>query len=584
MPRLNTEPKAPQTKSSPKKAKGKTKSTAAQPASTEPKKDKRGGCLAPPTRTHPKTGKIMTREQIAKEDEKASKDSERRQKIQEREEKAAKRKSEREEKEAAKSKKQKEKDDKATAKQREEDQGVEKRNRVADALLTECKELNIKTPSFRKLVREQGESLDVDGEGKVVVLDARGQNPIAIGPYLKSLGEDVTNELRKSERKRKTGWPKRERKPKVKPEDHGVVKIGAKEPSLPIDKKKPWADFPVPQGVLMNIHDAVVTPNMVTVGEGDETKQVMSGLRLTAKGEDLGVIDREAARELGRMVGFKVDFVDKLSSAPELATQVVNHMIGEYRPQLMMFAGDAERVRDVCPGWRATTSHSEVCQKAWNVMDGSYKDVEVRTCQVNRDGSMELILTTDVGKGQVTKAVGDYLKGGIRVTHRYGTDIKVGLFVERLSCLNGMTSCSTSYSWTTRGAGSIEAQLAYLEVQAFASMEKLDALVANAKKMAATKVSGDPEQAIKERMKQMGVPAKYLESVLDAFKQEPGDTEWHMLNSITRFATHSMGIGRGLREALMEGSGDWVRQFDVVKARMPRSIARRVGAEILAED
>lgn len=550
------------------------------PAAEAPKK---GGKKSESTQVDPKTGKIMTPEAKKKAEEKAAKDAEKKQRIQEREAAAAQKKAEREAKDKERAEKKAEREAAAKAKEDNKDADVAKRNLIADTLLKECQELKIKSPSLRKLVKEQGESLDVVDD-KIVVLDARGANPVSIETYLEGLGEDVVSDLKKSEKKRKTGWPKREPKPRIKPEEHGVVKLGAREPSIPIDESKPWAQFARPQGVLMNIQDAVVAPNMTTVGDGEEQKDIMTGLRLTAKGEDLGVIDREAVRELGRMIGFKVDFIDKLAANPSLACNVVNHMIGEYRPQLMMFAGDGERVRDVCPGWRETASHAEVAQKAYDVMVAQYPDVQIKTCTVGNDGHLELILTVDMGNGQITPEAGDYLKGGIRVTHRYGTEVKVGLFVERLVCTNGLTACSTSYGWTARGAGSVTAQLAYLEAQTLESMGRFQALVENAKKMAETKVSGDPEQAIKERMKQMGVPARHLDAILDAFRQEPGDTEWHMLNAITRFATHALGIGRNLREALMEGSGDWVRQFDVVKARIPRSIATRVGAEILQED
>lgn len=575
---------ASKAKAAPQKEKAAKPSPKKEEKAAPEKKDPRGGTQSPPTRTHPRTGKIMTAEDKAKEKAKADKDAEKKRKIEEREQKAAEKKAEREAKEKERAEKKAKKQEEEKSKSENKDAEVARRNAIADALLKDCQELGVKSPSLRKLVKEQGESLDVDSEGKAVVLDARGENPLRIGPYLESLGEEVTSELRKSQKKRKTGWPKREPSNRVRPEDHGVVKLDARPPALKIDKNKPWSKFAPPQGVLMNVQDATVVPNMATVQKDGKDEEVMAGLRLTAKGEDLGVFDREAVRELGRMIGFKVDFVDKLSSDPALACQVVNHMIGEYRPQLMLFAGDGERVRDVCPGWRETASHAEVCQKAWDVLNERFKDVEVKTCDVDKSGHLEFVLTVDAGSGQVTKKAGDYLKGGVRVTHRYGTEVKVGLFVERLVCENGMTSSSTTYSWTSRGAGSVSAQLDYLAVQAIDSMAKFEALVKNAKKMAATKVTGDPEQAIKERMRQMGVPARHLDGILEAFRLEPGDSEWHMLNAITRFATHTLGIGRSLREALMEGSGDWVRQFDVVKARIPRSIATRVGAEIISED
>ena len=537
-----------------------------------------------PTRVNPRTGKIMTPAEKAKEKEKHEAAAEKKKRIQEREAAAATKKAEREQKAADKAAASAERARLAAEKEQNKDKEVEVRNAIADGLLGECKDLSVNCPAFRKYVKDQGESFRLAEDGSVEVLDARGSNPLSVKAYFEQLDEDVKEAIKKIQKKRATGWKKREAKPRVKPEDHGVVKVGGREPILEIQANAPWSEFPKPEGVLMNIRDAVAVPNMIDSPTSDEPdRKIMSGLRLTAKDEDLGIFDKEALRELGRMVGFKVDFVDKLSGDPFLASGIVNHMIGQYRPQLMMFAGDGERVRDVCPGWRETTSHAEVCQQVWNTMTSMNDTAVLKTCRIASDGHLEMIVTVDLGNGQVTPKAGDYLKAGVRVTHRYGTEINVGLYVERLICENGLTSSTTNYSWTARGAGTSQSQLDHLVAQIGVCMGKFEALTENAKKMAEAKVAGDVEQILKERMRQMAIPARYYKEVLEMFQMEPGDTEWDMLNAITRFATHYGGLSRNLREALMEGSGLWVRDFDIVSARLPRSIASRVGAEILAD-
>lgn len=533
-----------------------------------------------PTQFNPRTGKIMNAEDRKKAEEKAARELEKKQKLAAKQEQLAAKKAERERKTLEREQKAIQRAEAKARAAELKDKTVEERNAIADALVAECRTLNIKTPSFRKLVKDQGESFSLGTDGKIQVLDARGSNPITVSAYLEGLGESVVETLRKTVSERKSGWPKREPSTRVKPEDHGVIKLDARQPSIAIDPTAPWASFPSPVGVLMNILDARVSADVAQTESGP----VYTGMRLSAKGEDLGKFDREALRYLGRMIGFKVDFVDKLSSNPNLAAEVVNHMISGYRPQLMMFAGDEQRIRDVFPGWREVVSHAEVCQKTWNTVASIYPNANIKSCTMSESGDLDLVITVDLGNGQVSPSEGDYLSAGVKVNHRYGTDIKVGLYLERLVCSNGMVSQTVNYSWTSRETGSAAAQLAYIESESLACLAKFPGIVDNARKMSQTEVHGDAEAAMKERMRQMGVPMKHLAGIVEAFKMEPGNTEWHMLNAITRFATHTMGIGRNLRTALMEGSGMWVEQFDVVKARMPRSIANRVGAEIILED
>lgn len=525
----------------------------------------------------PKTMKIMSPEDKEKAEAKAAIKEEKRRKIEEREAAQAEKRRIREQKMEEKLAKASARLERKKMTQEEKDANIKRKNEIADLLLKVCQEEKIKCPSFRKHVKGQGESFDINEDGDLVILDARGQNPVPFFSYIvEVLDEETLSAMKKTEPKRQSGWPKKESKKRVRPEEHGIVRLESRESIVPIEDEMPWSNFSRPTGVLMNIQDAVVAPQLI---DGK-----MVGLRLTAQGEDYGLLNREASRSLGRMIGYKVDFIDKISGNPELALGVVNHMIQDYRPQVMMFAGDNLEIRDVCPGWRDVASHAEICQSVYNTMKSRYQDVHIEKCEISKNGDLEFIVTVDTPNGQVTPQEGDYLQGGVRVTHRYGTEVKVGLFVKRLVCTNGLTASTTSYGWTSRGAGSIQSQIAYIEMQTIESLGRFESLVENARKMSTTIVEGDINQVIKERLKQMGVPMNNLSGIIEAYTQEPGNTEWHILNAITRFATHTMGLGRNMREVLMEGSGDWVHQFDVVKARIPRNIANRIGAQIIEGD
>lgn len=78
----------------------------------------------------------------------------------------------------------------------------------------------------------------------------------------------------------------------------------------------------------------------------------------------------------------------------------------------------------------------------------------------------------------------------------------------------------------------------------------------------------------------MGLPQRYWPALLAAFDEEPGDTEWDMLNAFTRLGTHN-NLGSTSRN-VQRAAGDWVGNFEMVTARLPRPMAQAVGAEILA--
>lgn len=80
----------------------------------------------------------------------------------------------------------------------------------------------------------------------------------------------------------------------------------------------------------------------------------------------------------------------------------------------------------------------------------------------------------------------------------------------------------------------------------------------------------------------MRVPRRFDERLVTAFRQEPGRSEWHMLNAFTWLATHG-GLPEANSAAIQRAAGSWTEGFDVVTARLPRPMAMQVGAHILEE-
>ncbi len=76
--------------------------------------------------------------------------------------------------------------------------------------------------------------------------------------------------------------------------------------------------------------------------------------------------------------------------------------------------------------------------------------------------------------------------------------------------------------------------------------------------------------------------AKLLhQAIAAAYDEEPGNTEWHLVNALTRVATHSADVSPNRQRLLQNIAGEFTRDFSLVDARLPNSVALRVGARIL---
>ena len=235
---------------------------------------------------------------------------------------------------------------------------------------------------------------------------------------------------------------------------------------------------------------------------------------------------------------------------------------------------------NILPAWRGVLPTRVTAEVVYQKLMEWYSDIDIDTAE-HGEGWALLRMLTPVAY-EVTPAVGDILRMGVEVRQQYGETISVSLFTKRLACLNGMLSNKTEFSWKQRlnDAGAAEFQALWLQEGIVKVVCSYTHLIEKAKLMAETYFEGDPSSALKERATAMGLPKKYVPHIITAFEEEPGNSEWHLLNAFSRFATHS-GIEPETSRDIMLSSGDWAEHFEMCSARLPRPLAVSVGARIL---
>ena len=332
-----------------------------------------------------------------------------------------------------------------------------------------------------------------------------------------------------------------------------------------IDPTMPWANWDNPTIYDAHIHEV-------------EVRRTNGDLSLMRGDERLGKVNTHCLRELSTRVGFPVDFVEKLDL--DLRELVINDRIQAARPQDFCFAVENDQVSNIMPGWRGINAHPTVAQLAYNVTQDLLGGVAIKTASVG-SGEMVLRFGTDF-KRPVTRRKGDVLSAGIEVRHSYGMDLGCSLFVERLVCTNGMTGFKNDFDWSRRTMGDAQSQLGFLTEGITRAAGQFEELVAKGQEMAEAKFSGDYATAIHERARLLHIPRRFWGDIVTAFNEEPGDTEWALLNAFTRFATHRADYA--LSRRLQADAGNWLTGFDIVTARLPRLIATRIGGQIMEID
>lgn len=347
-------------------------------------------------------------------------------------------------------------------------------------------------------------------------------------------------------------------------------------PVISITPDRPWSHIPMPESVGFNI-----TSGRVAYDDQRDS------IRLVMPDGSVGPeFTEEGIRSLGHLVGYRTDFIRKLMPATRVT--VINEMIMQHRDQIIQCIGHNGEISTIAPGWRDVVGHSEIIETAYNALRGSTlamkQDVDVRS--IDQIDSATMVCKIMANKqSKITAKKGDVLRAGIKIEYRYASLLKVSLYIERLICENGMESGSEVYTWTNnnKGVTNIVEQLDYITMAIADCSARFDAIVNRSIQMSETVVEGDPRNALLARARAMKIDPKYTPDILQAFDAEEGNTEWHMLNAITRFATHSKVINDLYRTRVQSGAGVWVDKFDLVNCRMPRPIAEKFGAQIMEE-
>lgn len=336
----------------------------------------------------------------------------------------------------------------------------------------------------------------------------------------------------------------------------------------------PWSEWKDSDVIQTEIH-AISTAMDET---GKLTLNVKDG---EGKTEEFGELTQPAIVELSKRIGFPTEFIQKLS--PELQPTVINDRIKAARKQKFSFVTDEDsRIIAASPGWRESTSHREIAQISYDALMGmdEVESVEVDMLQ-RKDGTLNLRFMTPI-QTAITPAVGDILQMGLNITHSFGTELSVSLFTKRLVCLNGMVSTNRPYGWTSDAAKTKGRQIEWLREAVTKAIEEYDLLIARASEMSRTLIQGDMSAALYQRARNLRIPQRFIPHILEAFNKEPGNTEWHMLNAITRFASHNADAQ--LRNRLQLDAGTWVENFKMATARLPLYMAQQGGYQIISTE
>lgn len=373
-----------------------------------------------------------------------------------------------------------------------------------------------------------------------------------------------------------------------------------------IDANMPWAAWPIPTSVNAEAHKMAVRPT------ANDTGQMRLGIHhITAANEWKfdGDLSESALEDLSKRASFPREFVSKLPLA--LQADVINtrlYAMAENtplsivtQPQLLHAADgpDISQMRtvthpdaphivtNIATGQRDAVPHPYVAQHAYNIVCDMCRGAQNVQVAMSRllDGGMSMRLRTSFSEEitQGGRAVGDVLALGIELQHRYGSLLEVYLYIERLICLNGMTSSRKEFEWKQALTGNQPEQLDWVRTGISQAVLEWPNIITRSRRMAATPLGGNPERAVAERAQAMGLRTAQVMQVIEAYRQEPIASEWGALNAITRWATHSPKITRDQQSRVQITAGNWIAEYDVCTARLPRSLATAVGATIIEE-
>ena len=332
-----------------------------------------------------------------------------------------------------------------------------------------------------------------------------------------------------------------------------------------IDPTKPWAEWSDPIATKVNLHSLSVEH------EGTE-------LFLKVGGDRAGRLTSKFMQLFGWSLKFPSEFIAKLS--PELRVAVINERILRNPDANFQIVSQEDQLQSFTSGWRNMASNRVIAQAAYNQVALRVEGDPLIDVARSDNGGMNLRIMLG-RQAEITPKKDDVLDYGFEIQHVPGTMINGRLYAKRLICLNGMTATEEVFAWQTRSNLGIPQQIEWVQNRADKAFDDLDNMTEKAREMSRALLSGDPRQLIAERASIMGLPQKQIDQVIEAFDQEPGNTEWAILNAFTRFATHNTNAPLAIREKVSSAAGRFAEGYRVVHATLPFSVAQRVGATIV---
>jgi hypothetical protein len=328
----------------------------------------------------------------------------------------------------------------------------------------------------------------------------------------------------------------------------------------------PWSDWPTPRPVAATLRDMQL--------------ELREGKIILETDEEEVTVTPEGLKCISYYAQYPTDFVLKLK--PQTMVDVVNERIEQAQDRELTLMIEGDKLTQILPQTRNMLGYAETAQITYDALLQRFGSVEVRDAYARADKMGARFLIPGFEQ-PITPAVGDTVRAGIAVYSSYATSIYASLFTERLVCTNGMTTSHDDFKWRNRSAADPQAQMVWLQQAIHNALNSFQNMVERSRQMAETRFEGDYRAVLTQHARAMRLPTRYLAQLIAFFEQEPGDTEWHILNAFTRLATWG-DLPENTALGIMRSSGDWAANFEIVTARLPRPIANQVGANIIEQE
>ena len=342
---------------------------------------------------------------------------------------------------------------------------------------------------------------------------------------------------------------------------------------------RPWNEWPELRTTTVTTENLRVVPSQAAEGMLDIT--VESDEESEDDGDEFRAFaTRDIMEILSVNSGFPLDFVNKLPN--ELKCQVINDRLANgrssEREMNVITRGDTGAAIGFASPWRELPDMRTLCNSFVDALGDRLGDITIDSSDFNGGIPKVRLMTPRVDP--ITPKVGDTLQYGMSLGYSTSYEFEVSVYARRLLCANGMAGNRQLYSWRRRESGSAESQMAWMIENVGRLVDTLDTTTAKARQMAETIIHGDIYEALESRVRSMGL-GRYLVGIRAAFDEEPGNTEWAIMNAVTRFSTHSRAVRDSERPLIDRAAGNWTDNYELVTTRVPRVIANRRHYEIV---